>query len=76
MPSVTTIHQTCPNCGSPELRRERVWYGLILGPIFMVVGFLLGIATLGVSFILTIWGIFLWMPKEVCPDCGYDQRES
>lgn len=74
MKIASTTRGSCPNCGSDALRSERAWHGLILGPIFMVVGFLFGIATLGVSFILTIWGIFLWMPKEVCDDCGYDQR--
>jgi predicted RNA-binding Zn-ribbon protein involved in translation (DUF1610 family) len=68
--------ETCPNCGEKAIVRSRPWYGLVLGPVLMVIGFLLGIATLGISFILTLFGIFLWMPSRRCESCGWSQRSD
>ncbi len=73
---MATREETCPNCGKPGLEASRPWYGFIFGPILMVVGFVLGITTLGLSFILTLFGIFLWMPARSCPSCGWRQREG
>jgi predicted RNA-binding Zn-ribbon protein involved in translation (DUF1610 family) len=78
MNSISKISRTntCPNCGEDAITRSRPWYGYFLGPLFILVGFLFGIVTLGLSFILTLFGIFLWQPAKSCSACGWRQRDS
>lgn len=53
----------CPKCGVS--RRAPLWLRLCAVP-FMLVGLALAIPTVGLSLVITIYGLFLWKPDCKC----------
>lgn len=63
-------NKPCPECGGPteESRRPlRALFGFTL----LVVGLVLFVMTLGASFILSVYGVFMMMPQRRCKACGW-----
>jgi len=48
--------------------------GVLGGWCLVVVGFLAAFPTMCISFILSIWGVFLILPKHRCKDCDWKAR--
>lgn len=67
---------TCPECDSERLRHGRRPIGYPVGALFVLIGFLAALPTLGFSFILTLFGVFLMVPRTRCRDCGYSERSE
>ncbi|TDP73579.1 hypothetical protein [Bradymonas sediminis] len=64
----------CPECGSDSVHTRRSIIGVVFGWILVTVGFLAAFPTMCISFILSIWGVFLIMPKHRCKDCRWKTR--
>ncbi|MEZ4460291.1 MAG: hypothetical protein R3E66_11310 [bacterium] len=42
-----------------------------MGALMVFVSFLLFLPTLGVSFILGVYGVFMMVPRAECPSCDW-----
>jgi hypothetical protein len=62
----------CPRCKTPTLAKRTLWR-LLLGAALVFLSFLLFFPTVGVSFILGIYGVFLMVPRRECAQCGWHE---
>ena len=70
----TESHEVCPECGSQRLTRGRSATGFVAGALLVLIGFLGFLWTLGLSFVLALWGVFLMVPHTKCRACGWKMR--
>lgn len=64
----------CPDCGSEHIVTGRSIFGVVMGAILVLVGFLAAFPTLCASFILSVWGVFMMSPRHRCKSCGWKKR--
>ena len=67
--------QACPDCGDTGLRRKRPILGALFGGLLILVGFAFFLPTLGLSLVLSLWGVLIAVPRMVCGVCGWERRE-
>jgi len=60
----------CPECGEPTDERVRPLRATI-GFILVVTGLLLFLMTLGASFVLSVYGVFMMAPQRRCTSCRW-----
>lgn len=65
----------CPACGSPELRRKRPIFGALAGGVLIVLGLAFFLPTVGLSIVLSLWGVLIAVPRMICETCGWERRE-
>ena len=66
--------EACPECDADALVRRRSWIGFPIGAVLLMVGFLAAIPTLGFSFVVSLYGVFLMVPRTRCRKCGWKKR--
>ena len=64
----------CPNCKSEDLRHGRSAWRVVLGIVFIIVGVVFALPTLGITMPLLLLGIFMVAKRSVCQQCGWQDR--
>lgn len=62
----------CPQCRADLEERRPIWK-LLMGAFLVLMAFLLFLPTIGVSFILGVYGVFMMIPRRECVACQWHE---
>ena len=65
---------TCPQCKSTDLKHRYSLWRVVLGLVFIIVGLVLVLPTLGVTAPLILLGMFMVTKRTRCTQCGWSTR--
>lgn len=65
---------TCPQCKHTHLKHGYSIWRMVLGLLFIIVGLLLVLPTLGITAPLIILGIFMMSKRTWCAECEWSTR--
>lgn len=68
------VRTTCPQCKHTDLKHGYSIWRVVLGLLFIIVGLVLALPTLGITAPLVLLGMFMMSKRTWCPECDWSTR--